>query len=67
MSDDPLDLDALTDEEAFNAALTALIRAAHENDVELERFYVCQNDGLCPDYEVEIVEVQKPPEVTPTN
>lgn len=65
MSDNPLDLDALTDEETFNAALDALIRAAHENDVELDRPYVCRNGETCPDYEVEIVEVRKSPEIPP--
>ncbi|NUB92182.1 MEDS domain-containing protein [Haloterrigena sp. SYSU A121-1] len=58
-------VDAITDEETFSRVLSAVLRAGYENDIALERSYVCRNGPPYPDWDVTIHAVGKPPSETP--
>ena len=54
-SDEPLD------DRRFNDALNALLRAAHDDGVELEGSWPCRNDDSRPDWDVTITPVGTSP------
>lgn len=55
-------LTTITDGREVNDSLNAVLRAAYDNDIDLEHFYACRNDPPYPDWDLSIVEARKPPE-----
>ncbi|MBO4247770.1 hypothetical protein IL252_08075 [Halomicrobium sp. IBSBa] len=54
--DNPYHGDVTTDAE-FQAALTALLQCAHDNDLTVARPWPCRTSGSGPDWEATIVEL----------
>ena len=46
----------------LNVAIKLLLRAAHDNGVDVERGLACRNGDRYPDWDVIITEVRKPDE-----
>lgn len=57
MSEDPPTRSAVTSEREFNDALTALLRTAAANGVDICGAWECRPGGESPDWEAMIVEL----------
>lgn len=49
--------ETVTTEAEFEAALTALVTAAHENGVSVNKPWLCRTDDGLPDWETTIIEL----------
>ncbi|MDS0476894.1 hypothetical protein [Natrinema sp. 1APR25-10V2] len=59
---DRQDID-LSDEQQFNDALTELLQAAYESNIDLVGSWSSRNGSSYPDWDVTITEAQKPPDI----
>jgi len=51
--------ETVTTEAEFKTALTALVMAAHESGVSVNKPWLCQTDDGLPDYEAMITELDE--------
>jgi hypothetical protein len=49
----------LTSKAALKAELQAVLRRAHENDIDVEGGFECRNGAAHPDWDVVVTEVEK--------
>lgn len=50
---------AITSEEELNEALKALLRRAHNNDIDVRGGWECRNGEEHPDWDLVVTEVRK--------